>query len=40
MSRTIPVGLGERSYDVVIGADLVEGYLKALDAELLGIAGD
>ncbi len=27
-------------HDLGIGADLVEGYLKALDAELLGIAGD
>ena len=28
------------SHDLGMGADLVEGYLKALDAELLGIAGD
>lgn len=28
------------AHDLGIGADLVEGYLKALDAELLGIAGD
>ena len=28
------------SHDLGIGAELVEGYLKALDAELLGIAGD
>lgn len=27
-------------HDLGMGADLVEGYLKALDAELLGIAGD
>ncbi|MGJ7040540.1 hypothetical protein J2Y63_003805 [Shinella sp. BE166] len=27
-------------HDLGIGAELVEGYLKALDAELLGIAGD
>lgn len=27
-------------HDLGIGADLVESYLKALDAELLGIAGD
>ncbi|AOF90624.1 hypothetical protein BSY16_2020 [Sinorhizobium sp. RAC02] len=27
-------------HDLGIGASLVEGYLKALDAELLGIAGD
>lgn len=27
-------------HDLGIGADVVEGYLKALDAELLGIAGD
>ena len=27
-------------HDLGIGAEMVEGYLKALDAELLGIAGD